>query len=163
VYLLVQQRVHIGEFHNLEALARDNVYKFGYALAPNKIKGNVAGTVQRPIGTGVGLRGLGRPESARQWYTRCHSMPTKLTRIAVIKDRQLEEALDSVRELMPANASAAALVHDLAVRGAEGLRTDAERRRRLRLELADLAESDAPPWDPAVLADIDRLAWGSAA
>ena len=50
VYLLVQQGVHIGEFHNLEALARDRVYKFGYVLAPNKIKGNVAGTVQRPVG-----------------------------------------------------------------------------------------------------------------
>jgi kynurenine formamidase len=50
VYLLVQQGVHIGEFHNLEALARDKVYKFGYVLAPNKIKGNVAGTVQRPVG-----------------------------------------------------------------------------------------------------------------
>jgi kynurenine formamidase len=49
VYLLVQQGVHIGEFHNLEALARDRVYKFAYVLAPNKIKGNVAGTVQRPV------------------------------------------------------------------------------------------------------------------
>jgi kynurenine formamidase len=49
VYLLVQQGVHIGEFHNLEGLARDNVYKFAYVLTPNKIKGNVAGTVQRPL------------------------------------------------------------------------------------------------------------------
>jgi hypothetical protein len=49
VYLLGQQGVHIGEFHNLEELARDRVYKFAYVLRPNKIKGNVAGTVQRPL------------------------------------------------------------------------------------------------------------------
>ena len=90
-------------------------------------------------------------------------MPTKLARIAVMRDRQLEEALESVRELMPPDSSAAALVHDLAVRGAEALRTDAEHRRRLRLELADMAESKSPPWDPAVLADIDRLAWDTSA
>ena len=49
VYLLVRQGVHILEFNNLERLARDNVYKFTYVLTPNKIVGNVAGTVQRPI------------------------------------------------------------------------------------------------------------------
>lgn len=49
VYLLVQQGVHILEFNNLERLARDRVYKFAYVLTPNKIVGNVAGTVQRPI------------------------------------------------------------------------------------------------------------------
>ena len=50
VYLLVRQGVHIVEFNNLEDLARDQVYKLGYALSPNKIRGNVAGTVQRPVG-----------------------------------------------------------------------------------------------------------------
>jgi len=49
VYLLVQQGVHILEFNNLERLARDRVYKFAYVLTPNKIVGNVAATVQRPI------------------------------------------------------------------------------------------------------------------
>lgn len=49
VYLLVQQGVHILEFHNLERLAADRVYSFGYSIAPNKIRGNVAGTVQRPL------------------------------------------------------------------------------------------------------------------
>jgi hypothetical protein len=49
VYLLIKQGVHILEFNNLEELARDRTYKFAYVLAPNKIKGNVAGTVQRPV------------------------------------------------------------------------------------------------------------------
>ena len=49
VYLLVKQGVHIGEVLNLEDLAKDNVYKFGLVWSPNKIKGNVAGTVQRPV------------------------------------------------------------------------------------------------------------------
>ena len=50
VYLLTRQGVHILELVNLEDLARDRVYKLGFVLSPNKISGNVAGTVQRPVG-----------------------------------------------------------------------------------------------------------------
>jgi hypothetical protein len=50
VFTIVRQGVHILEYQNLEALARDKVYKFAYVLSPNKIRGNVAGTVQRPVG-----------------------------------------------------------------------------------------------------------------
>jgi kynurenine formamidase len=48
-YLLVEQGVHIGEFHNLEALARDRVYRSTYVAMTNRIKGTVAGTAMRPI------------------------------------------------------------------------------------------------------------------
>ena len=48
-YLLVDQGVHIGEFHNLEALSRDRVFIFCYAATTNKIKGTVAGTALRPL------------------------------------------------------------------------------------------------------------------
>ena len=48
-YLLVQQGVHIGEFHNLEELARDKAYEFCYVCGVNKIKGAVAGFTLRPI------------------------------------------------------------------------------------------------------------------
>jgi kynurenine formamidase len=48
-YLLVQQGVHIGEFHNLEELAREKVYEFCYICSVNKIKGAVAGFTLRPI------------------------------------------------------------------------------------------------------------------
>lgn len=48
-YLLVQQGVHIGEFHNLEELARDKVYEFCYVGLTNKIKGSTAGFTLRPI------------------------------------------------------------------------------------------------------------------
>jgi len=48
-YLLVQQGVHIGEFHNLEGLATDRGYEFAYVLGVNKVKGAAAGFVLRPL------------------------------------------------------------------------------------------------------------------
>ena len=48
-YLLVEQGVHIGEFHYLERLAKDKAYKFCYIAATNKIKGTTAGFTMRPI------------------------------------------------------------------------------------------------------------------
>ncbi|MGH3145431.1 MAG: hypothetical protein ACRDTR_06470 [Rubrobacter sp.] len=50
MYLLVRQGVHTLEFHNLENLAREEIYKFAYVLGVNKIQGTAAGTVLRPIG-----------------------------------------------------------------------------------------------------------------
>jgi kynurenine formamidase len=50
VYLVVNQGVHIMEFHNLEELAAERTHKFAYILGVNKIKGTTAGTVLRPIG-----------------------------------------------------------------------------------------------------------------
>ena len=48
-YLLIQQGVHIGEFHNLEGLARDQAYEFCYVCCTAKIKGTAAGFTLRPI------------------------------------------------------------------------------------------------------------------
>jgi kynurenine formamidase len=48
-YLLIQQGVHILEFHYLEDLARDRVYEFCYIATTNKIKGATAGFTLRPI------------------------------------------------------------------------------------------------------------------
>jgi kynurenine formamidase len=48
-YLLTQQGVHIGEFHNLEGLARDRVYEFCYVCTTNKVRGAAAGFTLRPI------------------------------------------------------------------------------------------------------------------
>ncbi len=48
-YLLIRQGVHIGEFHNLEELARDKAYEFCYVALVNKIKGSTAGFTLRPI------------------------------------------------------------------------------------------------------------------
>ncbi len=48
-YLLVEQGVHIGEFHYLEDLAKDKVYEFCYIAAVNKIQGAVAGFTMRPL------------------------------------------------------------------------------------------------------------------
>lgn len=48
-YLLIEQGVHIGEFHDLEELARDKVYEFCYVAMTNKIAGSTAGFTLRPI------------------------------------------------------------------------------------------------------------------
>ena len=48
-YLLVEQGVHIGEFHYLEDLARERVYEFCYVCAVNKIQGAAAGFCLRPL------------------------------------------------------------------------------------------------------------------
>jgi len=48
-YLLIEQGVHILEFHNLEELARDHVYEFCYMAATNKIAGTAAGFTMRPL------------------------------------------------------------------------------------------------------------------
>jgi kynurenine formamidase len=48
-YLLIEQGVHIGEFHFLEDLARDKAYEFCYVCTTNKIRGTVAGFGLRPI------------------------------------------------------------------------------------------------------------------
>lgn len=48
-YLLIQQGVHIGEFHYLEDLSRDQVYEFCYIATTNKIEGSTAGFALRPL------------------------------------------------------------------------------------------------------------------
>ena len=48
-YLLVEQGVHIAEFHNLEHLADAKVYEFCYICTTNKIAGTTAGFCLRPL------------------------------------------------------------------------------------------------------------------
>ena len=48
-YLLVEQGVHIAEFHYLEDLAKDKVYEFCYIASTNKIAGTTAGFTMRPV------------------------------------------------------------------------------------------------------------------
>ena len=48
-YLLVDQGVHLGEFHYLEGLSQAKVYEFCYIASTNKIKGSAAGFGLRPI------------------------------------------------------------------------------------------------------------------
>lgn len=48
-YLLIEQGVHIAEFHYLEDLAREKVYEFCYIALVNKIRGSTAGFTMRPI------------------------------------------------------------------------------------------------------------------
>ncbi len=49
VFLLIQQGVHIGEFHYLEDLARDKAYEFCYLGTTANIRGTTAGFALRPL------------------------------------------------------------------------------------------------------------------
>jgi kynurenine formamidase len=49
VYLLIEQGVHVGEFHNLEGLAKDKAYEFAYICTVNKLRGSAAGFTLRPL------------------------------------------------------------------------------------------------------------------
>ncbi len=84
-------------------------------------------------------------------------MPTKHPRIAVTRDAELDEALESVAPFV-GPVRPARLVHDLAIRGAEALVEDEAPRREALARLARLRETDLVDWD--VLARIDREAWG---
>jgi kynurenine formamidase len=48
-YLLIQQGVHIAEFHDLEHLAKERVYEFCYVCNVNKVRGTVSGFALRPM------------------------------------------------------------------------------------------------------------------
>jgi kynurenine formamidase len=48
-YFLVDQGVHMAEFHNLEELARERVYRFCYVALTPKILGTTGGFALRPI------------------------------------------------------------------------------------------------------------------
>lgn len=48
-YLLIEQGVHIAEFHYLEELAAEEVYEFTYIATTNKIRGTTAGFTMRPL------------------------------------------------------------------------------------------------------------------
>jgi kynurenine formamidase len=48
-YLLVDQGVHLGEFHYLEGVSKSKAYVFCYVAMTNKIKGTAAGFALRPI------------------------------------------------------------------------------------------------------------------
>lgn len=72
-------------------------------------------------------------------------MPTRYGRIGVLRDEALAAALESVAPIVGVNAPAATVVHDLAIRGAQALRAEAEHRRELLQRLADWSTSDDPP------------------
>ena len=48
-YLLVEQGVHLGEFHYLEDLSRSKVWRFTYIATTNRLKGTAAGFALRPL------------------------------------------------------------------------------------------------------------------
>jgi hypothetical protein len=83
-------------------------------------------------------------------------VPTKHSRIAVVNDPPLAEAIERVR-LLFGDAPAARIVHDLALEGAAALaEREAERRAALRrvaaLDISEYVDMD-------VLARVEELAW----
>jgi hypothetical protein len=85
-------------------------------------------------------------------------MRTGHERIDVIKDEDLAAALESVAPLVDAGTPTAALVRDLAIRGARALREEEERRRESVERLVEWSTGvGEPPWEPEVLARADDL------
>lgn len=87
-------------------------------------------------------------------------MPTKHPRIAVTRDAELAEALDSVARYFPGKR-AATVVHDLALKGAEAI----TRERRVGDEaiaaLIEMSTRRDGSLDWEILENIDRHAWDS--
>ena len=48
-YLLIQQGVHIAEFHNLEELSRGKIFEFCYVCTTARLKGTASGFALRPL------------------------------------------------------------------------------------------------------------------
>jgi hypothetical protein len=86
-------------------------------------------------------------------------MPTKHERIAVVRDGDLHSALERIAPLVAPGTRPATLVHDLAIRGAEALLAEHDRRQAALRDLADRSVQPDPGFDREVLARIDELAW----
>lgn len=86
-------------------------------------------------------------------------MPTKYDRILVRKDPELADALERVAALLPARPAAAALVHDLAIRGARAFVEDEQRRGDALERMIARSTSEDPGYDVAVLLNADAEAW----
>ncbi len=84
-------------------------------------------------------------------------MPTKHPRIAVTKDEELADALARVETLFDGTPTAT-IVHDLAVKGADAVLADEQRRREAIQRLIEW--STGPDMDRETLLRIDELAWG---
>jgi len=87
-------------------------------------------------------------------------VPTSHHRIAVTRDPALAEALDRAAALTKPGTPEARLVHDLAIRGAQALLADHRDDDEGIERLIRRTTSEQPGYDPAVLADVDRLGWG---
>jgi hypothetical protein len=83
-------------------------------------------------------------------------MPTKYPRIAVTKDEELADALARVEPLFDGTPTAS-VVHDLAVRGADALLADEQRRREAIQRLIDW--STGPDMDREFLLRVRDTAW----
>jgi hypothetical protein len=86
-------------------------------------------------------------------------MPTKHPRIPITKDQPLADALDSVTPYFPGKKPAT-LVHDLAVKGAQAVIDEEQRRKEAMQRLAEWSTNmDDEQRD--ILLRIDELAWGN--
>ena len=85
-------------------------------------------------------------------------IPTRHPRISVTNDPALDEAITRARTWMN-GAPDATIVHDLAIRGAEALTEEEERRREALTALADWATDPTSSIDRETLLRIDELAW----
>jgi hypothetical protein len=86
------------------------------------------------------------------------TLPTKHARISVVRDTELDQALERVERLL-GPGKPATRVRELAIRGAQALEEDEARRQELRERL--IKRTDTPGWMGGMTAEeVDRGAWG---
>jgi hypothetical protein len=86
-------------------------------------------------------------------------MPTKHSRIGVVEDPELHEAIEKVAPYFT-GAARATIVHDLAVKGAELLLEQRARDANAIEALVKASTTRDGSIEWSVLDDIDRRAWG---
>ena len=85
-------------------------------------------------------------------------MPTKHPRISVTKDDELAAAIESVRSILN-GAPEATIVRELALRGAEQMAADEERRRKRIEYLIWWTTSPDSDMDREALRSVRETAW----
>ena len=86
------------------------------------------------------------------------AVPTRHPRISVTNDPALDEAITRARIWMN-GAPDATIVHDLAIRGAEALAADEDRRRESLDRLARLVTDPGSDLDREALLNVRQTAW----
>jgi citrate synthase len=84
-------------------------------------------------------------------------VPTKHSRISIVRDADLDEALDRAERVL-GRGHAATRVHDLAIRGADAIVEEHAQRSEAFERL--LARMRRPGWMNMTPEQIDREAWG---
>lgn len=87
-------------------------------------------------------------------------VPTQLPRVQVTLDAELADALERVGSHVATRHGRAGLIRELALRGAQTVEADAERRREEIERFIERSTAREPGFDVEIAKHVDRLGWG---